>query len=245
MEPPMDSQQRVPLGVGIYTRAEAARLLGMTPQRISRWVCGYRYSWTLGGALQRGRQPPVIKTDLPRMDDALAVSFLELMELRVVRAFIQLGVPLQTVRVAWNHARAAFRTDHPFANRRVYVDEGRIFMPTDDRQRLPDLLEVSSRRQPFQLVAGRIFLSSAEGVDFDRRTRLARRWWPLGIGTPIILDPRIAFGAPVVEGTGIRTEIIALYGRGRPPAQVAGAFEVDEARVRAALRFETQLRRAA
>lgn len=241
----MSDEQRVPLGVGIYSRAEASRLLGMTAQRISRWVCGYRYSWTLDGAVQRARQPPVIKTDLPRLDSALAISFLELMELRVVKAFIDLGVPLQTVRVAWDHARAAFRTEHPFANRRVYVDEGRIFMPTDDRRPLSAVLEVSSRRQPFQLIAGRIFLQSAEDVDFNRQTRLARRWWPLGLGTPIILDPRIAFGAPVVESTGIRTEIIALYARGRSPSQVANAFEIDDNRVRAALRFETQLRRAA
>ena len=67
------------LGVGLYTRAEAARLLGLSPARASSWVKGYRYAWGPPEARRRGEQPAVIKTDIPPIDNTLAISFLELM----------------------------------------------------------------------------------------------------------------------------------------------------------------------
>lgn len=236
---------RIPLGVGLYTRADAARLLKMHPQRITRWVKGYSYVWTVADDRRRGHQPPVIKTDLPRIDDTLSISFLELMELRVVREFLAADIPLQTVRVAWHHARQAFETDHPFAHRRVFLDEGRIFMAVGDQSGHPDLLEISSRKRPFQVVAGPIFARSVKEVEFDEKTLFVSRWWPLGLKTPIVLDPRIAFGAPVVEGTRVRTDVLARHGTSKPLSQVAKAYDLDAARVEAAIAFETKLAEAA
>lgn len=233
------------LGVGIYTRAEAARLLHLTPGRVSSWVRGYRYSWGPKHRRRRGAQPPVIRTDIPVIDGTLAISFLELMELRVVKHFREQGIPLQTVRVAWQHAAQAFQTKHPFADRRVFVDEARIFMALDDQPAVPDVLEISSRKQPFQVIAGPFFARSLREAEFDERTQLVRRWWPRGRDVPIVLDPRIAFGAPVIAGTRIRTDILALYAESRRPQLVARAFGLDFEQVRAAINFESQLARAA
>src|SRR2546427_4778380 len=68
------------LGIGIYTRAEAARFLGLSPARIGSWLRGYRYSWGPRNQRRHGSQPPVLKTDIPRFEGSLAISFLELME---------------------------------------------------------------------------------------------------------------------------------------------------------------------
>ncbi len=38
---------------------------------------------------------------------------------------------------------------------------------------------------------------------------IARRWWPLGKDVRVLVDPDYGFGLPVVEGVGVRTEIIA------------------------------------
>ena len=230
------SQQRLPVAVGLYSRSDAARLLGMHPSRISRWVRGYR--------TRRSQKPPVIHTDLPRIDNALILSFLELMELHVVQEFIEKGIPLQTVRVAWEHACRAFRIQHPFADRRVFVDEGKIFMATDDLP-VPDVMEISHRTRPFQVLTGPIFAQSLQELEFDERSFLARRWWPLGPGVPVVLDPRIAFGAPVVEGSGVRTEILALHARRSPVERLAQAYGLDRERVAGALAFESRLARAA
>lgn len=235
---------RVPLGVGFYTRAEAARFLRMRPDRVNRWVRGYSYSWKVAEDKRHGYQPPVIKTDLPILDDTLTLSFLELMELRVVKEFLDQEIPLQTVRVAWRHAAKAFQTGHPFAHHRVFLDQGRIFVATNDAN-APDLMEISSRKRPFQLIAGPIFARSVKELEFDEKTLFVRRWWPLGLKVPVVLDPHIAFGTPVIEGTRIPTEVVALHLRARSVEQVARAFEVDRARVEAAQTFESRLAQAA
>jgi len=233
------------LGLGIYTRADAARLLGLSPGRVSSWVRGYRYVWGPKDRRRRGKQPAVIRTDIPIIDGSLAVSFLELVELFVVKQFRDKDIPLQTVRVAWNHAARAFDTLHPFADRRVFTDGGRIFMALQDDGGAPDVLEVSSRRMPFQVVAGPIFHESFHEIEFDDNTALARRWWPRGREIPIVLDPTIAFGAPVVRGTRVPTATLARYAAGRPVKAVADAFELPAEQVKAAVAFEHQLSRAA
>jgi uncharacterized protein (DUF433 family) len=187
----------------------------------------------------------VIKTDIPVIGGSVAVSFLELVELFVVKQFRDKGIPLQTVRVAWNHAARAFDTLHPFANRRVFTDGGRIFMALRDDDVAPDVLEVSSRRMPFQIVAGPIFRHSVDEIEFDADTDLARRWWPHGRKVPVVLDPAIAFGAPILPGTRVPTAIVARYAEARPVQAVADAFELSAELVSAAVAFERQLARAA
>lgn len=231
------------LGVGIYTRAEAARLLHLSPGRVSSWVRGYRYRWGPRTSRRAGSQPPVINTDIPSIDGALSISFLELMELRVVRQFRHRGIPLQTVRVAWHHASQAFGSTHPFADHRVFVDGLKIFAAAGNSGN-PDLLEISSRRSPFQLNAGPIFERSLQEIDFDEGG-LARRWWPRGQTVPIVLDPQIAFGAPTVAGTRVSTQTLALYAKGNRVDEVAYALRLAPEQVEAAVQFETQLARAA
>jgi uncharacterized protein (DUF433 family) len=239
------SHSHVPLGVGIYTRAEAARLLRLTPQRLSRWVRGYTYWLKSGDRPRRTRQPPVVRTDLPRIDGAVSLSFLELMELRVVKGFVEKGVPLQRVRSAARRIGGLFHNSHPFADRRVFTDHQHIFVAPSASESEPDLLQVSGRGATLQLIAGSLLDRYVEEMDFDDTTSLAHRWFPLGRDVPIVLDPRIAFGAPVIAGTRIRTDILALYASRNPAPTVARAFELSPAHLRAAIDFETQLAQAA
>ncbi len=118
-------------------------------------------------------------------------------------------------------------------------------MALRDKDEAPDVLEVSSRRMPFQIVAGPIFRESFHEIEFDDSTALASRWWPRGRQTPIVLDPTIAFGAPVVRGTRVPTATFARYADARPIKVLADAFELLAEQVRAAVTFERQLSRAA
>jgi uncharacterized protein (DUF433 family) len=233
--------------VGIYSLLDVARLLRLHPGRASLWLRGYRYSWeTKQRERRRGGKPAVIKTDLPVIEDTIAVSFLELMELLTVRRFVEEeGIPLQTVRVAWAHASKAFQTPHPFANRRVFTDRGQIFMALEDGPATADVLEISSRQRPFQVIAGPIFEQSLKEIDFDEETELARRWWPRGKRTPIVLDPRVVFGAPAIEGTRIPTDVIAGIALASSTDEAASAYGLDAQIVQAAVEFEVSLARAA
>src|SRR6185369_15037978 len=95
------------IGTGIYYPSEAARLLGTQPHKLRRWVNGYTY-WLAGAqAIERRRLKPVIATDIQAIGRARALSFLELMELRVVLALRKRGLPLQRIRAAARLAQRA------------------------------------------------------------------------------------------------------------------------------------------
>jgi uncharacterized protein (DUF433 family) len=67
----------------------------------------------------------------------------------------------------------------------------------------------------------------------------ALRWHPLGFGTPIVLDPRRALGAPIIESVGVPTEFVAEVAHGGDPVStIAAWYGVEEFEVRSALQHE-------
>lgn len=244
----MADQSRSLLGIGIYTRAEASRLVKLSPARITSWFKGYHYSWGPRDARRRGQQPPVLKMDLPMFDGTLVLSFLELMELRVVKRFRDQGTSLQAVRLVWERAARAFETRHPFAHNQFFMDADRILVSLEKDP--PEvgtpavLYEISSRREPFQAVAGELVKQSIHEV-FDTRTELVREWRPRGPTTPVVLNPAISFGAPTIAGTRVPTETIRRFAESRPISDVATLFDLTEQQVSAAISFETYLAKAA
>ena len=244
----MADQSRSLLGIGIYTRTEAARLLKLSPARVSSWVKGYRYSWGPHDARRRGKQPPVIKTDIPMFDGTLVVSFLELMELRIVKRFRDEGTSLQTVRLVWERAAAAFGTEHAFAHHRFFTEAGHILvsLENDPPNTTPEILyEISSRRAPLQAIAGLLVKESVQEVEFDDRTKLVSEWRPQGPTIPVVLNPGIAFGAPTVAGTRVPTNVLYHFAQSHPISDLARLFELTEGQVTAALGFESHLAKAA
>jgi uncharacterized protein (DUF433 family) len=233
-------ESTVPLGVGIYTRAEAARLIGVTQTRLRRWVGGYTYWYRHQSVESRRRRPAVVQSKLPVLGGSVALSFVELMELRVVKALVDRGISLQHVRAAATLAARQFDTSYPFAARRVFTDGQRVFATLARDPSVAEMIELS-RDAMDQIIAGRVFEPFLDDVDFDAVTTLAERWWPLGRSVPVVLDPRIAFGAPVVAGTRIRTNIVAGMASRTTPDETARVYRVSVESVQAAVRFEQQL----
>lgn len=230
----------IQLGVGIYSRADAARLLVVTPSRLRRWVGGYTYRYERGREHRTGSKPPVVRPALPVIDGKIALSFVELMELRVVKAFISRGVSLQQVRAAADLSIRLFEMQHPFASRRVFTDGKAIFSAVSAGESAPDVIQLS-RDKHLQLIFGKIFDPFLDEIDFDPSTALAHKWWPLGRSFSVVLNPRIAFGAPTIEGTRVRTSALARMARVLPSREVAKVFEIAPRDVDAAIRFEREL----
>ena len=147
---------------------------------------------------------------------------------------------LQHVRRAAAVAAETFHTAHPFASRRVYTDGARVFAALAAGPTTPDLIALT-RRDVLQVIAGGIFEPFSDEIDFDETTAYASRWWPLGRQVPIVLDPRVAFGAPVIAGTRLRTTLIAGLAHETTEPAVADTYIVGVAAVRAAVRFESML----
>jgi uncharacterized protein (DUF433 family) len=234
-------QHRIPLGIGIYYPAEAARFLQIQPGKLRRWVNGYTY-WLAGTEAPRRRhQPPVTHTDLPPLGRARALSFLELMELRVVIGLRSCGLSLQAIRAGAALARRVLRSSHPFASHRVFTDGKKIFTAVEPGSGAEELLIELARHRHAQVILGDLLTPFLREMEFDPVTGAAQRWWPLGKEIPVVLDPRIAFGAPVVAGTALRTVEAARMARRVPVSEVADAYELPTDRIKAAVTFEAQL----
>ena len=76
------------------------------------------------------------------------------------------------------------------------------------------------------------------------KDQVASRWWPgatrPGRG-PVVVDPRRAFGAPVVARTGIRTaDIFQRFAAGEPVAELADDYGLSIDKVEAAISAEAR-----
>jgi uncharacterized protein (DUF433 family) len=239
------AQRQIPLGTGIYLRSDAARRLHVSTPRLRRWVDGYTYWYDhRGSRTTRRSRPPIVTRDLTVIDRAIALSFVELIELRIVKALVDHDMSLQAVRRVAEVAAAYFQTEHPLASKRLYTDGKKAFaaMHGDERD-VPDLVELS-RHHVEQVIAGPVFQPFLAEIDFNPTTALAERWWPLGKNAPIVLDPAIGFGAPTIAGTAIRTSTIARMAQEGGTRQTAEAFQVDLVQIEAAWEFEQQLQAA-
>jgi uncharacterized protein (DUF433 family) len=215
------------LEYGIYSYAEAARLLGVTRQRLARWADGYFYSRRAGEAFSA----PVLHAREHRRG---VLTFPELIELFFVREFVALGVSLQHIRKT---AEALSREvgEFPFSCKQVLV-EGRKLLVREAKGLLkrPDI---------GQLVAD-FAEQFAQQIEFDGD--LATRYYPLGYERQIYLDRRIRGGEPVVSERAIPTRVIyALWQREKDLHSVADYFKVPESVVSAAVRYEGEWRLSA
>src|ERR1041384_2570817 len=82
----MTSSKITYLNVGIYTVPEASKLTGVSRDRIRRWLRGYR------SHLRKKRYSALWKSQLPEIDNKMALGFLDLIEVMFVGAFLDRGV---------------------------------------------------------------------------------------------------------------------------------------------------------
>jgi uncharacterized protein (DUF433 family) len=225
-----------PLGLetGLYTLTAGARLAGITPPRAARWLNGYAWR-AKSGEVRRSR--PVIRRPAA---GAPSMSFLDLVELRFVAAFIMSGVPMQTIRHA-AEAAASFG-DHPFCTQR-FVTDGRTVIADVKRNDTGKraLLDLASG----QWLAVPVFRELLDQLDYATLGNVDA-WWPLGKKRPVVLNPRRAFGAPVGAESGVPAHILAAgVAAGQSQRAVAGWYEVPLEEVRASVDLARRTKTAA
>ncbi len=219
-----------PLLRGFYTASEAARLLRIeNKQRIYRWLNGEKSA------------DAVIVRDYSPMSGTQELSFWDIIEVRFVEHFRSQGLSLQFLRKVAAKARVELETQHPFAlsNMRFLTDRRRIFLQTAEEER--------AQRKTYDVLSGQYEMYDAieallaKGIAFHPVTLLADEWMPLESECPnVIVNPRYAFGQPVVrnekvptaaifrswKAEGNRDRVAKWFGVGRPAVDEAIEFEL-------------------
>lgn len=223
------------LGIGFYSLSDAALLLGIPQRNIRRWLGGYSF------ALDGGRRdmPPLWTPELPEVDDRLELGFRDLIELRFVRAFLDAGLHLHTIRNCLDYARECVDSDRPFSTRRFKTDGRTIFLESLERSGEAKLLDLKKHQYAFKNVLERSFR------DLDIEDDAVARWRPYRGKATIVVDPARAFGQPIAAKSGVPTVVLADAVKAEGSlARVAKLFEVAIGVVRDAVAFEGELRAA-
>ncbi len=195
-----DTSAATHLTAPAYTVAEAARLADLSPGRVRRWMRGY--SFPVGDRLRRQR--PVVRVGHDGHASHLA-SFLDLVDLLFVKRFLSTGVSLQRIRGALDEARSILGTDN-FAREVFFFDGRNLFLQMQDQGNA--ILQLMTDGQ---WTIAPVIRELAEQIEFGGEAGsgpvggFAQKWHPLGRDRPIVIDPRVAFGAPSLVGRGVKT----------------------------------------
>ena len=232
IESPSHDQLRRPS----YTVTEAGRLVGLSAERVRRWLRGYEYSYRDG----ERDQPPVVQQGGGA--PSRYASFLDLVDLLFVKRFVDHGVSLQKVRRALEEAREVLGTDH-FARQTFFTDGGAIFLQLKQGARSGRGGAILELMSGGQWVIAPVIRQLARQIDFGSPGGLASRWHPLGRDRPVVLDPKVSFGAPSIAGRGVKTfNIHDLYtAEDESLEPVRNWWRLTDTEIRAAVDFERQL----
>lgn len=194
---------------------------------IRGWISGYPNS----------ASGPVLRRDF---EETRTISFLDLMELRFIAHF-RPHVSMQTIRTAAEQARKEWNVQHPFAlsGERYYTDRKRIFAKSAEETGDEHAWDAASGQHEMWTI---IEESLSKGVEFDPNSYLAKVWRPdISAFPDILIDPRLAFGKPVVAGARVPTKTLYdLWMAEGSKSRVANWFGIEEYQVSAAVEYELQ-----
>ena len=217
------------LARGVYLVPDMARLTELNAPRIRRWVEGYRYKSRAG---DQRRSNPLFHRE--RGGSERIFTFIDLVEILFVKTFLDQGVSMRTIRLVQSEAAEEFKVHHPFCVKRFETD-GETILERFNRDGREHLLDRKRR----QFVNVTVFNPLIKKLDYDRVSREAMHWWPMGKDTPIVVDPKHAFGAPSVASAAVTTAtLFASFRANKSAEMVADWFGVTLDEVRAAVRFE-------
>jgi uncharacterized protein (DUF433 family) len=203
-----------------YTTVEAARFAQTKSGTVAYWHYG---TGTKVGPALGGKKPYA------------PLSYLQLVEVAFVASFRQRGVPLQRIRKAREYVAKVFGAEFPFAEYRFKTEGVHVLM--DAASVDPDFSELIAADEAGQMAWERVLLERFEQFEYEED--LAVRWHLRGRDVPILIDPRISFGAPVLEGTGVATWVLkGRFEAGETLEEIEDDFGVPQRDILYALEFE-------
>lgn len=208
----------------LYTLTDISRYARVNPATVRIWATAHR-------------SPLLIPADRASLSP---FSFINLVEAHVLAALRRVHqVPMQRIRSSVQWLRRELETRHPLAEIDVETDGREIFA-----RRLGLLVSATA--------GGQVAFSEILDRYLDRIERgpnaVPNRFFPYTYDDCpklIVMDPRIAYGRPVVDRTRVSTVMIYdRYSGGESLTDIARDYDLDLRAVEEALRCEIERRAA-
>ena len=214
------------LSRAIFTLREAAGYLDVPKSTIHAWA-------------RPATGEPLI-TVFPRRGAQATVPFIGFAEAYVLAAFRRAGVPLQRIRPAVDALAQNIGLEHALASKRLYTDGAEVLYDYAAERNEDDLLElvvVRTGQHQFSEVVRDYLKRITYGSDgWASRVRL-----PSYQRADVVVDPRVAFGLPLVVHGGARVEdLVDRFKAGDTLADIAFDFDVPPEEVEDVIRVATR-----
>src|ERR1043166_1596120 len=210
----LDEPRRRRLLLPSYQIGDAAAYARISPQTVVAWH-------KIEAAL------------LAQREKRAALSYMQLIEVAVVAAFRKAGVSLKRIRAAREYAARNLKSEYSFAEYSFKEEGKQLWLQSGQIDGKPGA--VLSADQGGQL-AWESVIGRLREFEYEK-DGIVLRWHLAGPCSPIIIDPRISFGAPAVKG--IPTWIIrGRRNAGESDSDIAADFGLKKDEVREALKFE-------
>lgn len=217
-EPPSDVPPRIVCAyIPHYRIGEAARYARVSPNTVAAWH-------------KAGGRPT-----LSKKDDRVSLNYMQLIEVAVVAAFRKANVSMRRIRAAREYVSKEFKSEYPFAEYRFKMGGRGISMDYQKFEGKRGRGKVLRPDQDGQLAWEQI-LGRLEEFEYERK-RIVTRWHVSGPKSPVVIDPRVAFGAPAVGGTPTWT-LKGRWDAGETVEDIADDFGINVDQVVAGLGFE-------
>lgn len=220
-----------------YTPAEAAHYLGISPSTLRSWFVGMPYR-------HRGQARRFQAVIRPAAARPLALSFSNLVEayvLSAIRRKHNIGLP--TIRRGLRFLTDKYGSRRPLLEETFATHGAELFV-----EKLGGILNLSREGQVEMADLLRLYLQRVERDAHGLPIKL----YPFTQAQPepgqprsVVIDPRVAFGRPVLAGTGVPTAVLAEQFKARDlPRDLAREYGVSEEAVWDAIRCELDLQAA-
>jgi len=205
-----------------YQANEVARYAHITTRTIRNWQSRRKGDKSAVGQRAKGN----------------ALSYFQLVEVAFVSVMRRMGVPLETIKDARTYIAQNLNSEYPFVENRFKVRGTEILMNLQqfDPHAKGNRLVVVNRGG--QIEWGEMLGKKFDEFDYEKGW--AVKWHVAGRGSPILIDPQIAFGAPQIKGV----PTWAISGRkeaGESIRDIADDFALRIPDVEKALQFEEEI----
>lgn len=209
----------------MYSFTEVAHLAHVSVSTVRNWLLGYT---TITGEV-----PPLFEG---HPEEEKACSFLQLIEIVVAAKFRKAEhESFKTVRRAYDNARKIYNYEYPFAHLELKAIGGHIV----HIMRVPGA-SLQAIDRPEQFTLPDLVQETLTQIEYEYE--LATRWWPVGKNIPIVVDPHISAGLPVVKGRGITVEAIHKRFKANQKMEfIARDFEIEFGVVEEVIRYAEQV----
>ena len=204
----------------MYSFREVARLSGVSVATVRNWLFGY--------TVEERQVSPLVKAS----PDTTRCSFLNLVEIVVAARFRKAeGTSFETVKRAYANAQKLYSLEYPFAHLRLKSIGGHIVHMIAMKGSLQAL------DAPEQYTIPDLVIEETEQLEYE--LELASKWYPVGKKFPIVVDPYVSSGVPVIEGRGVTIENIEkrFYVAKQTLEFIAKDLELQQGVVQEVIRF--------